>query len=437
MINSLGKHQKLKDSRNVLLIAVCVTLVSQIQLYFLVPDFRVSMGIIVFPIALYYFENISTIKTALLTALFVYIWRIILHYITNGSMESVFLAYFPEIFFYLFYGVFFSVLNRKNKDFHLNKLFTNLVISDYLANAIEIILRTPSGIMNFRINISLIVVALIRTLIICVILKIFKLYNVLLLKKEHEEKYRKLLILSSQLKSEVFWMEKNMHHIERTMTEAYKLFENIRANINNDLWEKSALAIAKDIHEIKKEYVLVVRGVRELTYDKFKDEGMDLKDMLYILEKSIKDDSKNREVNVKFNINYQNNFYTTKHYYLMSIFRNLLNNSIDAFNNVDVDNIIYFKQEILNDFYVFIIGDNGSGIEDSDLEFIFSPGYSTKINYTTGEVNRGIGLSLVKEIVEDILGGEIKVKSKKNKGTEFSIYLNREELEDRYEDIHS
>lgn len=52
-------------------------------------------------------------------------------------------------------------------------------------------------------------------------------------------------------------------------------------------------------------------------------------------------------------------------------------------------------------------------------------------------MNRGIGLSLVKEIVEDILGGEIKVKSKKNKGTEFSIYLNREELEDRYEDIHS
>ncbi|NMR85629.1 ATP-binding protein, partial [Vibrio parahaemolyticus] len=60
---------------------------------------------------------------------------------------------------------------------------------------------------------------------------------------------------------------------------------------------------------------------------------------------------------------------------------------------------------------------------------IFNPGYSTKINYETGEISRGLGLAIVKKIVEEELKGEIHVNSDIQYGTEISIAIKREELE--------
>ncbi|QQY79570.1 histidine kinase/DNA gyrase B/HSP90-like ATPase [Keratinibaculum paraultunense] len=74
--------------------------------------------------------------------------------------------------------------------------------------------------------------------------------------------------------------------------------------------------------------------------------------------------------------------------------------------------------------------DDGSGIEDEDLPHIFSPGYSTKIDYETGQIYRGLGLTLIKDIVEIYLNGKIKVKSKFGKGTIFIIYIPAKELEE-------
>ncbi len=60
--------------------------------------------------------------------------------------------------------------------------------------------------------------------------------------------------------------------------------------------------------------------------------------------------------------------------------------------------------------------DNGKGIDSEKMEDIFRYGYTTK---TEGA---GIGLYHVKEIVERF-GGELKVNSELNKGTEFEIII--------------
>ena len=56
------------------------------------------------------------------------------------------------------------------------------------------------------------------------------------------------------------------------------------------------------------------------------------------------------------------------------------------------------------------------------------PGFSTKINYETGQVSRGLGLSLVKDIVESELGGSISVTSEDG-CTDFTIRIPKENLE--------
>lgn len=71
-----------------------------------------------------------------------------------------------------------------------------------------------------------------------------------------------------------------------------------------------------------------------------------------------------------------------------------------------------------NGHYVLRIYDNGIGIENTIIDKIFDPFFTTK---TTGEAS-GIGLYLSHEIIQNH-GGDIAVKSEKNKYCEFIITL--------------
>src|SRR3972149_6475272 len=65
------------------------------------------------------------------------------------------------------------------------------------------------------------------------------------------------------------------------------------------------------------------------------------------------------------------------------------------------------------------IGDNGNGIPKEIIDKIFQPFFTTK---PTGE-GTGLGLSLSYDIVTKMHGGELKVETKINKGSEFIIQL--------------
>ena len=71
---------------------------------------------------------------------------------------------------------------------------------------------------------------------------------------------------------------------------------------------------------------------------------------------------------------------------------------------------------------VFSIKDNGQGIEQEDLPFIFERFYRADKARTKKDDSIGIGLTIAKKIVE-AHKGEIEVKSEKNKGSEFIVYL--------------
>ena len=64
------------------------------------------------------------------------------------------------------------------------------------------------------------------------------------------------------------------------------------------------------------------------------------------------------------------------------------------------------------------VADNGNGIPSNALDKIFQPFFTTK---PTGQ-GTGLGLSLSYDIIK-AHGGELKVESKKNKGTKFFVQL--------------
>lgn len=99
------------------------------------------------------------------------------------------------------------------------------------------------------------------------------------------------------------------------------------------------------------------------------------------------------------------------------VIENLIKNGVDAIKGegeISCD-ISYDQKNVFLD-----ITDNGKGIPKSKFKSVFLPGYTTK------ERGWGLGLSLVKRIVENNHKGEVFVKqSELDKGTTFRIQLKR------------
>lgn len=71
---------------------------------------------------------------------------------------------------------------------------------------------------------------------------------------------------------------------------------------------------------------------------------------------------------------------------------------------------------------VVTVNDQGQGIPEADLPKLFKPFGRTSVNTTAGEQSTGLGLSIVRRIIEGH-GGRIWVESKVGKGSAFHFTL--------------
>lgn len=422
-----------RNNKGILFIAITTAFLSQVYLQTNMFNLRISLGIIMLPICYYMAESLDIVFTGIMSAICVYVMRIITYILVN-NLENISLGYAlrifsPEMFFYLFYFMLFKfIMNKLKCTKNTSLILWACIICDFLANSSEMIIR---GLMNggniyFKELFGIAMFAIMRSLLIWIMINVLNKYSMLISRKEHEIRYKKLLDMTSKLKTELYWMEKSMDDIENVMSIAYNLYYKMEEDENHEV-KDVVLDIAKDIHEIKKQNMLVFRGLEETLEDRQEEKGMCIEDIFDILDSSTKKYMTHidKKVNIKFKA--AKNFYTRKHYYLMSMLRNLIMNSIDAVSN---NGNIYVEQAKGEDGYcILTVKDNGTGISERNKSYLFSPGFSTKINYDTGSINRGLGLSVVKEIVENKLGGFIKVESEQNQGTKFMIYIPNEQLE--------
>lgn len=426
----------MKKVKKILAIGFTIAFISQIYINLFSNSFRVSLAVIAFPIILIICKDINVIKTSIVTSLIVFVFRFFVSFsVTLNYNESIF-ANYPVLFFYTIYGIVFHILYVQNEK-RIYKIILGLWFSDFISNLCELLLRFDNTINSSVYNIIKILafVALIRSIFVIVSIIILKNYKILLLKEEHEEKYRKLIFLISSLKSEVYFMNRHMDNIEEVMSKSFKLYEQLLILQDHSDLKDLSLSITKDIHEIKKDYINVIRGIKELTDNKFEDEKMTLDDVFNILEDStIKYiNSINEDIDIIFERD--ENIQVKEHYALISMLRNLINNSIEAMNSIDYKGIIIVRYFNTVNNHVFMVSDNGKGIKEKDKDYIFKPGFSTKFNLKTGDINRGVGLTVVKEMVENRFQGRIIIESKYNKGTVFEIVLPKEKFEEGFNEV--
>jgi DNA-binding response OmpR family regulator len=104
---------------------------------------------------------------------------------------------------------------------------------------------------------------------------------------------------------------------------------------------------------------------------------------------------------------------------LSQVITNLINNSyLHGFENMSMGeiNIVYNKNK---DQHHIIYTDNGYGIQDIHLEKIFDKYFTTKEK--TG--GHGLGMAIVKKLIEEDMQGSISVFSKAQQGVEIRITL--------------
>lgn len=127
-----------------------------------------------------------------------------------------------------------------------------------------------------------------------------------------------------------------------------------------------------------------------------------------------------RNKKIKLNIDIPNDIkITTDKFIFQTIIGNLINNAIKFSNQLSEINIKLVPD---NDKYIFTVKDHGIGIEESQLRNIFLLGKISTGRGTMGEPGTGLGLVLVKELVEK-LNWQIEVKSKVNAGSEFILTI--------------
>ena len=421
------KDSALQKIQLILLAAAIMIVLAQLNINLIINGFKISLAVICLPLFAFLFEHFPVFPVTLITAPGILLVRCIVEWLHGGEMAAAFWSYSPEMFFHLMYGGLFAVYVHffPIHHFRLDQFLPILGI-DVISNLTEIFVRLGTDALTTAVLLRLVIVGIGRTVLAVVLLAAFDAYGLSILRKDDRIRYRKLLLLTSQLKSEVIWMNKNTSRIEETMAVSYSLFNELNAKEGMGEIAQKALTVAKDIHEVKKEYYLIMNGISDALNTDQEESGMWMKNIFGIMQESVRHVFGDYGQNMRLDVVLEKNFYTDKHYYLMSVLRNLINNAAEAAGNRHARVVLSGKED--GEDYVIGVHDDCGGIDEEYLPTIFMPGFSTKINYETGQVSRGLGLSLVKDIVESELGGSISVTSEDG-CTDFTIRIPKENLE--------
>lgn len=421
-----SKNFNVIQIQKMLVIALVDAIVAGFNLKIFPFDFTINLAVAILPIYYYLDRRLNPIVTSFFITSIGLVFRTFTGFYYYGTFSLAFWSDFNFLFFDLTYGIVFYLIFYKNNKKTLFILYLSAMASDFLGNASEFISRY--GIAEYTSNnvmATLFLVAAIRGVIAVTLILSICYYNSFLRKEEHSERYRMMLNIISELKAEIYFLHSNMDHVESVMDEAFSLYKEYDY-LDEAHRKEKALNIAKDVHEIKKNYFRVIEGIDEIILKENSNDKISLNDLSKILQLSLTRQLEKSHIPVVLLFHVNSDSLIREHNLLMSILRNLINNSVEA---IERNGKVELFHEESHEFHEFTVVDDGKGMTQEMQLYIFNPGYSTKYDSATGSSNRGIGLPLVKDIVENVFNGEIRVDSELNVGTTFYVKIPKKSIE--------
>lgn len=412
--------------RRTFIAATSIALASQVNFQIYAPGFILTLAALLLPIFLYFNDDINPIQLMFCIAMASPIFRGLLLFISHdGSVDKIIQFVVTDMVFYLTYGVIYYFLYWRRGVRNNSSFFLTILICDYVANFFEISLLTDFSHYTYELFQIIFITALIRTLLSCLLAFLYHYFTLMVRQEKHEQRYYQFIWIAASVKSEVYFMKKNISEIENVMKNAYLLNQDLKDKGTDQKQQDMALDIARDVHEIKKDYQNVIRGLGDY-FGSDNNMPMMLSDVLKVITNYIRESIKQKSPNVVIEVKNNLDLVIPNHYYLVSIISNLIFNAVDALDDKP-NGLIRLTVEDKNDHVILNVSDNGIGMDEETKDMIFQPGFTTKFN-ASGDVYRGIGLSHVALLVKEQFDGTIQVDSQLNKGTNFKVTLNKNKL---------
>ncbi|MGB0524756.1 MAG: hybrid sensor histidine kinase/response regulator [Flammeovirgaceae bacterium] len=227
------------------------------------------------------------------------------------------------------------------------------------------------------------------------------------LEKLAHEKSKLLSIISHDLKTPLNNIEGLVHLVKNELNQALdntnsKQYLDMITKITTQ--ERVTINQVLEIYEYEKSSL---QNVQTIDWIPFITQVLD----------SYLHNSKN--IRIHFQANRSKLVSQTSPIYIKKIIDNLLSNAIKySFPNSSIQVILENHQK-----YIYLsIKDQGQGFHPDELEKVFKEFGKFSAQPTGGESSTGIGLYIVKSII-DRLGGSIQVKSTYSKGSEFMVLI--------------
>lgn len=415
--------------RKTIIVALFVSLASQIRFNFMVDGFIIALSVMVMTIFIYCYTDLSAIYVSILSGIFSPLFRLLVTLYQGYGLQYSVAHILPDMVFFLSYGVFFSLIYKYiiRKPRSMNNFLYVIFFCDILSNLMEITARSlivGSNLLEISLVAYLCVIAFVRTSLIMTVIVAIEYYSKILLRQEYEEQYRRLLRQASTIEDEIRVMEKNVTEVEEVMKKAYSLYQEMKDEKFPTSVSDKVLDIAKDTHEIKGDYTNVLSVIRETYLSDVRDEEISIKNIILLEKSNVEAMIRSKGYNISVKVKIDSDFYIRDSFKMMSIIRNLLINSVEAISDkgnirVDVREIVENNREL----YAISVLDDGNGISKEDYDNIFLEGYTTKFDVKTGNIMRGLGLCLVKDYVTNNFGGNLEIESEPGKFTNFKIML--------------
>lgn len=405
-----------------LLVAVATYLSGQLYFSVWTEGFRISASGIVFPLLLLTIRRESHRPyTGLFTGIMVATMRLWIGLSMGDALLPTLISQLGTAVFYLCYDTVLCLLLKDRRQADYRTLWACLFFADLLSNVLNYLVTSQfSAPMEVLVTLSW--VALFRAASACFILWGVRGYHQLLLREEHELRYRRLFLMTANLKNELYFLKKDAEEAEQVMVKAYRLYEQLEGQDVPGELRELALSIARDVHEIKKDNLRIISGLESEVAEAYDHETMAMSDLLNILSLSTQQMLGEQRAEILLTCSCPVDVPVMEHYRVMSVLKNLVTNAVEAIQSDTGEGTIGASAQVEGDKLLLTVSDSGPGISRRGQKLLFRVGYSTKFDPNTGNISRGVGLPAVQFIVEE-MGGRLDVESEPGRGTTFRVEL--------------
>ncbi len=393
-------------NKKVILVVTVTVIASELFIVTDIGPFRFSIGTVVFVYAVLSLHHLLILPTAILVASATLLLRISLNFfawLPADYFAFMLSHHYSGALYFLFLALVLRLAGIKEIGRLVSwRLVLFLAASVSSATFVEAAVRVPLGEIITPGNLFILVVmSLVQVFLITSLVNISHFQRIKDMDEQERVSYEKMLIVASDLYDELFYMQKSTENIENIMAKSYALHKQLKElKPQNRALVRTALEIAEEVHEVKKDTVRILAGLSQVLDQKKDSHRLYLSEILDLVIKTNRSYSQSLDKKVQFNLQLQEDMEIEQIYPLLAILNNLVSNAIEAIVEEG-----YVRLQVVRKGPILRISvhDNGEPIKERDRALIFEPGFTTKFS-AEGVPSTGIGLSYVKGLVESFRG---------------------------------